>query len=110
MKTSGFPLLICLCLVSCGGSKNIGDKPDPGPDTLRAVTLYGPTSYFNYRGQKMGFDYENLRQFATDEGFVLDLKVATSMAGLMQSLLSGESDLIAYPVPKTEEYRQEVIY
>lgn len=78
------------------------------PDTLHAVTLYGPTSYFNYRGQEMGFDYENLRRFAEDEGMVLDLKVAPSLQSLLKMLSSGEAQLAAYPIPKIEEYNEIV--
>ncbi len=74
------------------------------PDTLHAVTLYGPTSYFIYRGQEMGFDYDNLTQFAKDEGMVLDLKVATSLPSLLDSISSGKAQLAAYPIPRIEEY------
>ena len=31
---------------------------------LRVITLYGSTSYFQYRGQEMGFQYELANQFA----------------------------------------------
>lgn len=111
MKSIYYWLLASLSLVSCHSNNNeVNTSNDAQPDTLHAVTLYGPTSYFNYRGQNMGFDYENLHQFANDEGMVLDLKIATSMAGLMKSLMKGESDLIAYPVPKIEEYSESVIY
>lgn len=111
MKTLPLFLLISIFVSSChsnNSADNFGEHT--APDTLHAVTLYGPTSYFSYRGQKMGFDYENLQQFAEDEGMVLDLKIATSMSGLLNSLLRGESDLIAYPVPKIEEYSQSILY
>lgn len=90
----------------CGGSKGSTDDKSSAhvPDTLHAVTLYGPTSYFNYRGEEMGFDYENLRQFAEDEGYVLDLEVAPSMQELLRRINDGEAQLAAYPVPKIEEY------
>ena len=31
---------------------------------LRVITHYGSTSYFQYRGQEMGFQYELANQFA----------------------------------------------
>lgn len=77
-------------------------------DTLRAATLYGPTSYFNYRGQTMGFDYENVKRFAEDEGMYLDLKVAPSLQALLKMVQEGEVDLAAYPVPHIEEYNKLV--
>lgn len=95
---------------SCGnGSRQAaGSIEPPPPDTLHAVTLYGPTSYFNYRGQEMGFDYENVRRFAEDEGMVLDLKVAPSLQALLKMVANKEADLAAYPVPVIEEYNSMV--
>ncbi|MDE6444985.1 MAG: transporter substrate-binding domain-containing protein, partial [Muribaculaceae bacterium] len=78
------------------------------PDTLHAATLYGPTSYFNYRGQTMGFDYENVKRFAEDEGMVLDLKIAPTLQSLLKMVQEGEVDLAAYPVPYIEEYNSLV--
>lgn len=100
-------------LSGCGGSYKRSEEKEATmeetvPDTLHAVTLYGPTSYFNYRGEEMGFDYENLRQFADEEGMVLDLKVVPSMQALLKQVSSGEAQLAAYPVPKIEEYSKLV--
>ncbi len=109
-------ILLCLPLpliASCGtsGTKDTSrESCSEIPDTLHAVTLYGPTSYFNYRGQEMGFDYENLRQFAEDEGMVLDLRVAPSLQMLMQLIASGEAQLAAYPIPLIDEYKKIVRY
>lgn len=93
--------------VSCGGknhnsSTNAEDAP---PDTLHVATLYGPTSYFNYRGQEMGFDYENVKRFANDENLVLDLKVAPTLQSLLNMIENGDIDLAAYPIPVIEEYK-----
>lgn len=100
------------CIASCGSSQKGADQSlTTGvieKDTLHAVTLYGPTSYFNYRGQEMGFDYENLRQFAEEENMVLDLKVAPSMQSLLKMISTGEAELAAYPIPKIEEYSKVV--
>lgn len=103
-------LLIASIAFSCGnGSRqaNVGNEPLP-PDTLHAVTLYGPTSYFDYRGQEMGFDYENVRRFAEDEGMVLDLKVAPSLPSMLKMVADGKAQLAAYPVPVIEEYNDKV--
>lgn len=56
----------------------------------------------------MGFDYENLKRFADDEGYVLDLKIAPSLKALLEMLKSGEAQLAAYPVPRIEEYMKLV--
>lgn len=93
--------------VSCGGKNNNSstNAEDAPPDTLHVATLYGPTSYFNYRGQEMGFDYENVKRFANDENLVLDLKVAPTLQSLLNMIENGDIDLAAYPIPVIEEYR-----
>lgn len=78
------------------------------PDTLHVATLYGPTSYFNYRGQEMGFDYENVKRFAADAGYILDLKVAPNLHSLINMVAAGEIELAAYPIPVIEEYNRMV--
>ena len=79
------------------------------PDTLRVVTLYSPTSYFIYRGQPMGYDYDLVERLAADKGMVLKLEVAPSLNAAVDMLDSGKVDLIAYDVPVTSEYRDKVI-
>lgn len=100
--------------VACGGKATKASRSSKKEDTkqvadtLRAATLYGPTSYFNYRGEIMGFDYENVKRFAEDEGMVLDLKVAPTLQALLKMVQDGEVDLAAYPVPYIEEYNNLV--
>ncbi len=81
----------------------------PLPDTLRVATLYSPTSYFLYRDQEMGYDYNLVSQWAEDKDMVIDLTVATSMSRLVEMLDSGEVDLAAYEIPVTAEYKQKVV-
>ena len=101
-----------IALTACGSNHAKQDNEDKHvsivPDTLHAATLYFTTSYFNYRGRQMGFDYENLKRFADDEGMVLDLKVASSLQSLLRMVSEGEADLAAYPVPSIEEYNKIV--
>lgn len=79
-------------------------------DTLKVVTLYGPTSYFDYRGEVMGVDYENVRKFAEDEGMVLEISTLDNIQDLIDALKSGEAHLAAYPIPSIAEYNSEVIH
>lgn len=112
-KVLAFAAFIPL-VAACGGKASKASKSSMKEetkhvaDTLRAATLYGPTSYFNYRGEIMGFDYENVKRFAEDEGMVLDLKVAPSLQALLKMVQDGEVDLAAYPVPYIEEYNNLV--
>lgn len=100
--------LLTACGHNSGNHKNLSELKSAIPDTLHAATLYGPTSYFDYRGQQMGFDYENVKRFAEDEGMVLDLKVAPSLQALLRMVNEGEADLAAYPIPAIEEYNKTV--
>ena len=49
---------------------------------LVVLTLYSSTSYFNYRGQEMGFQYELSEQFAKSLGVKLRVVVARNVQGL----------------------------
>ena len=62
---------------------------------LVVLTLYSSTTYFIYRGQEMGFQYELSEQFAKSLGVKLRVEVARNVSELIQKLLSGEGDLIA---------------
>lgn len=79
------------------------------PDTLRVATLYSPTSYFIYRDEQMGYDYNLLKQFAADKGVEVELTVATSLQNMIAMLDSGKIDLMAYEVPVTAEYKRNVV-
>lgn len=80
------------------------------PDTLRVGTLYSPTSYFLYREEKMGFDYEMVSRFAADKGMALKLEIAPSLSEAVAMLDSGKIDMIAYEVPITAEYKSQVVH
>lgn len=88
-----------------------GDNDSIGklPDTLRVGTLYSPTSYFIYREEKMGYDYDLIFGFGKDKDIVIDLKVAPSLAALIEMVDSGDVDVAAYEIPITAEYRGRVI-
>lgn len=104
-------ILLIILGTSCSGNtsttRNDGGKALP--DTLKVVTLYGPTSYFIYRGEPMGYDYTLADSLARQKGMVLDLTVAHTLSQAVAMLDSGKVDLIAYEVPITEHYKQYVL-
>ncbi|MDE5627390.1 MAG: hypothetical protein K2I58_05470, partial [Candidatus Amulumruptor sp.] len=59
------------------------------PDTLRVATLYSPTSYFIYRGQPLGYDYDLVERLAADKGMALKIEVAPSLNAAVGMLDSG---------------------
>ena len=79
------------------------------PDTLRVGTLYSPTSYFIYREEQMGYDYDMVTRFGADKGIAIDLHVAPSLTSLVEMLDSGIIDLAAYEIPITAEYKPHVV-
>ena len=99
--------------LSCrgGGGENGTETEGPRrlPDTLRVATLYSPASYFIYRGQEMGYDYELLTAMAADKGLSVKLEIAPTLARAVEMLDSGVVDLIAYEVPVTAEYKEKVV-
>lgn len=112
-------LVLSCVLAGCDGSKRtrpadatmIRDLPqlkDSG--RLVILTLYSSTSYFIYRGQEMGFQYELAQQFAESQGLELEVKVARNVEELEKRLLTGEGDLIAYNLPITKEGRDSLTY
>lgn len=61
---------------------------------LVVLTLYSSTSYFNYRGQEMGFQYELSEQFAKSLGVKLRVVVARNVQGLIKSYWQAKETLL----------------
>mgnify|MGYP002622552376 CR=1 FL=1 len=111
----GLWLLISLCCYVGCKQQEMPQTPDimeqiKERDTLTVLTLYSSTSYFLYRGQDMGYQYELGHQFARSLGVQLKVKVARSIDELVQRLNAGEADLITYNLPITNEMKDSVIY
>lgn len=83
--------------------------PGKLPDTLRVGTLYSPTSFFLYKGDSLGYDYELVKQLASDKRMKIDITTAPSMTRMLEMLDSGLIDIVAYEVPITSEYKNRVI-
>lgn len=77
---------------------------------LVVLTLYSSTTYFNYKGEPMGFQYEMAEQFAQSLGVGLEVKIAQNPQALEQMLLNGEGDLVAYNVPVTINGKDSLLY
>lgn len=74
---------------------------------LRAITTYSGTTFFLYRGRTMGFEYELLTRLADYLEVELEVVIARNEDELMEMLLAGEGDLIAYGytiLPSRKEY------
>ena len=72
---------------------------------LTVLAPYNSTTYFVYRGEPLGYEYELLRAFAESEGLRLKMVVVTDPRSLLPLLNSGEGDVAAarlVPTPETE--------
>ncbi|MCD7976770.1 MAG: transglycosylase SLT domain-containing protein [Tannerellaceae bacterium] len=111
-------LLFSLFIYGCSGGKKEAENPEPVTDLpqlkakgeITAVTLYSSTSYFEYRGEPMGYEYDMIRSFAESEGLEVVIKVAESTSRLLEMLAAGEADVIAYPMVFENSLKQDYLY
>ena len=116
MKQIWLLILACIGMIACRqqGSTESTDHYDlpqmQDSGVLVALTLNSSISYFDYRGEPMGFQYELAKQFAQSLGLKLEIKTALNTHDLIHRLLQGEGDLIAYPLPVTKEFKDSVSF
>lgn len=77
---------------------------------ITAVTLYSSTSYFQYRMQPMGYEYDLVEDFAESRGLKLNIKIAQTDSQMVAMLRSGEADIIAYPMFINNESKQRLLF
>lgn len=75
---------------------------------LIALTRYDANTYFLYKGQEMGFEYELLKRFSDFLGVALELKTPKHWDSLFVMLERGEGDLIAANLTVTMERAREL--
>ena len=119
-------LLLVLTIFSCQQqeSKTIGDEEVVNPivansvdrdlddiredGVLRALVVYSSTSYFLYKGQAMGFEYELLKRLAEHLDLKLELVVSDDLDSEFEVLNRGDVDLIAHGMTITNQRKWEV--
>ena len=72
---------------------------------LTVLAPYNSTTYFLYRGEPLGYEYELLREFAREQNIPLKVVVVADPKSLLALLNSGEGDIAAgrlVPTPETE--------
>lgn len=79
-------------------------------DTLKVLTLNTSTSYFIYRDQPMGYHYDMIRDFCDKHDLELNIMLAQNSASLVEMLLQGAGDVIAYNVPVENRLKDSLIY
>jgi membrane-bound lytic murein transglycosylase F len=79
-------------------------------DTLIAITDNTSTSYFLYKGQPLGYQYELLTQFADHLNVALKIVVASTIDEGILRLTAGEADLIAMDLTVTAPRKEILLF
>lgn len=106
-------LMVCLLLITgCGmGKKKTHDLPEiEQRGELIAITSYNPLSYFVYRGEVMGYEYELLKMLEQHLGLKVRIVLARDFEKMMDMLNSGQGDVIAYGLTVTSQRRERVAF
>jgi len=77
---------------------------------LIALTGYNAISYFIYKGQPMGYEYELLQLLCNDMNLDLEIKVVKSLDSMFIKLNSNEGDIIAHNLTVTKERLQKAAF
>jgi membrane-bound lytic murein transglycosylase F len=106
-------LALAGCLLGCGSKGATGgiDLPQiEARGVIDVLTLSGSMSYFIYKGEPLGYEYELLRDFTDSCGWELRIHLANNEAQLQEMLLRGDGDLVACNLPVTNEGRATLLY
>ncbi|MEM7365267.1 MAG: membrane-bound lytic murein transglycosylase MltF [Pseudomonadota bacterium] len=77
---------------------------------LRMITRNNAATYFLWRGQLLGFEYELAERFADELGVTLDVIVAPSHEQLLPMLEAGEGDFVAAYLVPTEDRKTQAVF
>jgi len=112
-----------LFLVSCQqpGESRFRDIEDMKPENrithleeirqegaIKVVTEYNSISYFLYRGQPLGFQFELLQELANHMNLALDVSVSNDLENNFSDLREGKVDMIAMNLTVTSNRKQDV--
>ena len=117
-KRIGILIICCLCLSACQTKKTdlneaavIRDFDEIVADgKLKVLIAYSATSYFLYRGQTMGYEYELLKRLAKKLNLELELKVSRNLDEMLDELQHGNIDLVAHGLAVTQERKEQVAF
>jgi membrane-bound lytic murein transglycosylase F len=76
---------------------------------LRVLTRNNAATYFVWRGQFLGFEYELMKRFADSQGLHLEMVVPNRWGDLIPTLKAGGGDLIAASMTVTDERKKQGI-
>lgn len=71
--------------------------------TLRLLTRNHPASYFIWRGELMGFEYDLIKRFADKEDLTLEIIVPPRDNNILDWLVEGKGDIAASALTVTQD-------
>ena len=77
---------------------------------LTALTVYSGTSYFLYKGQPMGYEFDLLKRFAKYLELELEIVVVNNLDELITKLNNGEGDILAHGLAITKNRQTSVTF
>ncbi|WP_080904126.1 transglycosylase SLT domain-containing protein [Parabacteroides sp. Marseille-P3160] len=105
-----FPLLLFLGCTPQKQQEQVDLPQIKSKGEITAVTLYSSTSYFQYKAEPMGYEYDLIRDFAESQGLKLNIKVAENSIRLVEMLQNGEADVVAYPIQIENKLKEKALY
>ncbi|MGB5385881.1 MAG: transporter substrate-binding domain-containing protein, partial [Eudoraea sp.] len=117
-KRIGILIICCLCLSTCQVKKSDHKETVVSRDfeeivadgKLKVLIAYSATSYFLYRGQTMGYEYELLKRLSKKLNLELELKVSRNLDEMLDELKNGNVDLVAHGLAVTQERKKVVAF
>lgn len=108
-------LIVVSGLISCQESKKAKEFHFDLPEVMErgeliAITSYSPISYFVYRGDVMGYEYELLQLYGAYLGLPVTIRLARDFDEMIEMLEQGEGDMIAYSLTITGERRERLAF
>lgn len=104
LKATLDAFLVEHALTEFKGEPHVVDLPEiQKRKVLRVLTRNSSSTFFIYKGEPLGFEYELAQGFAKSLGVRLEIIVPPSREALFQYLDEGRGDLIAAGLTKTAE-------
>lgn len=81
-----------------------------GKGKLTVITGFNPLSYFIYKGNPMGYDYELLKMFTKEQGIELELRVVHDPDSIFFLLNTGAGDVVAFGQTVTKAGKKKAAF
>lgn len=102
--------LLFIVFISCKNNKNGDESTYNLPDTLKIGTIYSPTTFFTFRGDTLGYEYERILNFTRNNNIKVQFIIFKNLDEMIELLDSGKIDVIAYEVPIINKYKSIVLH